>query len=94
MKLFDSDTNSGMSWKISDWFGMNFNPKLFNSNQSEVHSKSIQTCNTNESVESELIRINPNESRSIRINPNDSEKFGIFRIILEFVSKSNSFIPI
>ena len=28
MKLFGSDTNSGMIWKISDWFGMNFNPKL------------------------------------------------------------------
>ena len=23
-----SDTNSGMFWKISDWFRMNFNPKL------------------------------------------------------------------
>ena len=54
MKLFDSNTNSGISRKISDWFGMNFN-----SNQSEVHSKSIQTCNTNESGESELIRIIP-----------------------------------
>ena len=28
MKLFDADTNSGMIRKISDWFGMNFNPKL------------------------------------------------------------------
>ena len=28
MKLFGSDTNSGMIQKISDWFGMNFNPKL------------------------------------------------------------------
>ena len=29
MKLFGSDTNSGIIWKILDWFGgMNFNPKL------------------------------------------------------------------
>ena len=28
MKLFGADTNSGMIRKISDWFGMNFNPKL------------------------------------------------------------------
>ena len=28
MKLFGADTNSGMIQKISDWFGMNFNPKL------------------------------------------------------------------
>ena len=28
MKLFGSDTNFGMIRKISDWFGMNFNPKL------------------------------------------------------------------
>ena len=28
MKLFGSDTNSGLIRKISDWFGMNFNPKL------------------------------------------------------------------
>ena len=28
MKLFGADTNSGMIRKISDWFGMNFDPKL------------------------------------------------------------------
>ena len=28
MKLFCSDTNSGMIRKILGWFGMNFNPKL------------------------------------------------------------------
>ena len=28
MKLFGTDTNSGMIRKISDWFEMNFNPKL------------------------------------------------------------------
>ena len=28
MKLFSADTNSGMIRKVSDWFGMNFNPKL------------------------------------------------------------------
>ena len=28
MKLFGSGTNSGMIRKFSDWFGMNFNPKL------------------------------------------------------------------
>ena len=28
MKLFGSDTNSGMIQEISDWFGMSFNPKL------------------------------------------------------------------
>ena len=50
------------------------NPKLiFNPNQSETHSKSIRTCNPNESVKSELIRMYP-------INPNETEFFGIFRI--------------
>ena len=28
MKLFGADTDSGMIRKISDCFGMNFNPKL------------------------------------------------------------------
>ena len=28
MQLFGADTNSGMIRKISDWFRMNFNPKL------------------------------------------------------------------
>ena len=28
MKLFSADTNSGMIWKFSGWFGMNFNQKL------------------------------------------------------------------
>ena len=28
MKLFGLGTNSEMIWKISDWLGMNFNPKL------------------------------------------------------------------
>ena len=28
MKLFGADTNSGVIQKISDWFGLNFNPKL------------------------------------------------------------------
>ena len=28
MKRFGSDINSEMIRKISDWFGMNFNPKL------------------------------------------------------------------
>ena len=28
MKLFGSNTNSGMIWKSSDWFGINFNLKL------------------------------------------------------------------
>ena len=28
MKLFGSDTNPGIIRKISDWFGLNFNPKL------------------------------------------------------------------
>ena len=26
--MFGSDTNSGMIQKISDWLGINFNPKL------------------------------------------------------------------
>ena len=28
MRLFGSDTNSGMNRTISDWFRINFNPKL------------------------------------------------------------------
>ena len=32
MKLFGADTNSGMIRKTSDWFGMNFNPKLSSGN--------------------------------------------------------------
>ena len=28
MKLFGAESNAGMIRKISDWFGMNFNPKL------------------------------------------------------------------
>ena len=49
MKLFGSDTNSGMIWK------------------------EFQSCNPNESGQSELIP-------SIRINSNDSEKFDSIRI--------------
>ena len=33
MKLFGSDTNSGIIWKISNWFGMNFNQKLSSSSR-------------------------------------------------------------
>ena len=84
MEIFGADTNSRMIWKVSDWFGMNFNPN--ESGQAE----SIRTFNPNESGQAESIRtFNPNESgqsESIRTfnpmipaYPNDSEKFCFIR---------------
>ena len=70
--LFGADTNSEMIWKISDWFGMNFN------------SKSFRNCKPNESGQSELIRINTNLQseciRSIRMKQNFSESLELIRI--------------
>ena len=71
----------GLIRKMSDWFRMNFNPKL---SPLKAHSKLIQTCNANESDWIRSNRINPKFQiewiRSIRISPNDSEKFGFIRI--------------
>ena len=43
MKLFGSDTNSGMIWKISDWFGMNFNPTLSPGTEMTPESSEFET---------------------------------------------------
>ena len=46
MKLFGADTNSGMIWKILDWFGMKFNLKI---SPGEVNEKRFKQIKRNHS---------------------------------------------
>ena len=64
MKLFGSDTNSGMIRKFSDWFGLNFNPNESGQYES-IRMNPFNLINWNLFI------------RSIQINPTDSEKFGL-----------------
>ena len=63
MKLFGANTNSGMIRKISDWFGMTFNP-----NESG-HSELIR-INPIDPNETEFFR-------SIRVHSDRPDSFGL-----------------